>query len=271
MPGAFLNKGKRYVRALIEPLLLDGVTGDITTSLADGYLEFCVTVAPADQARLVDSCCWAYDALLQQLASLCAAELPSTVTVDRVGIRLESPTMRDPKKWAPDVVRIERRALARPLGQLLAQLGMLTPASQQSTPQASSAQKPAVKFETVRLPDKMDRPAPDGSEIRLLPTMAGGGLAHCTAPPGFQSQAVRHQSVEEIWYFLEGHSEVWRKQGEQEEVVTALPGLSLTIPVGTHFQFRNLGEVPARFLISTMPPWPGAEREEAVVVEGRWT
>ena len=40
-----------------------------------------------------------------------------------------------------------------------------------------------MKFETKRLTLKPDYAAPDGSEIRLLPTLKGGGLSHCTLPP----------------------------------------------------------------------------------------
>ena len=48
-----------------------------------------------------------------------------------------------------------------------------------------------LEFKTKQLLEKYDYPAPDGSEIRLLPTMNGGGLAHCTMPwPGTQ-EAVR--------------------------------------------------------------------------------
>ena len=47
------------------------------------------------------------------------------------------------------------------------------------------------------------------------------------------------------------------------------PGVSLTIPLGAHFQFRNTGEAPLRFVIVTMPPWPG--EDEAYGVEGHWT
>ena len=37
---------------------------------------------------------------------------------------------------------------------------------------------------TAQLPKDYDYLAPDGSEIRLLPEVAGGGLAHCW--PGAQ-------------------------------------------------------------------------------------
>ena len=125
-----------------------------------------------------------------------------------------------------------------------------------------------MKIDTIQLPTHHDYPAPDGSEIRLLLTMNGGGLAHCTLPPGGVSQAVRHKSVEEIWYFVQGQGQVWRRQGEREEVVDVAPGVCLSIPVGTHFQFRTTGREALQFLIVTMPPWPGAD--EAVRVEDHW-
>lgn len=58
--------------------------------------------------------------------------------------------------------------------------------------------------ETKDLGESVDYLAPDGSEIRLLPSLPHGGLAHCTLRPGGVSKAVRHRSVEEIWYVLEG-------------------------------------------------------------------
>jgi mannose-6-phosphate isomerase-like protein (cupin superfamily) len=118
------------------------------------------------------------------------------------------------------------------------------------------------------LPEKYDYLAPDGSEIRLLLDLKGGGLAHCTLPSGGVSSAVKHKTVEEIWYFLEGTGQVWRKQGDQNGVVDLNPGVCVTIPVGTHFQFRNTGDGPLRFIIATTPPWPG--EEEASTVDGRW-
>ena len=51
-------------------------------------------------------------------------------------------------------------------------------------------------------------------------------------------------------------------------VVTVGAGLSLAIPVGARFQFRNDGEERLEAVAVTMPPWPGAE--EAVAVEGAW-
>jgi mannose-6-phosphate isomerase-like protein (cupin superfamily) len=59
------------------------------------------------------------------------------------------------------------------------------------------------------------------------------------------------------------------KKGEQKEVVDVWPGICLTIPTGTRFQFRNTGTEPLCLMIATIPRWPGPE--EAVPAEGYWT
>lgn len=48
----------------------------------------------------------------------------------------------------------------------------------------------------------------------------------------------------------------------------ARSGGTLTIPVGTHFQFRSFGYEPLSAIGVTMPPWPGDG--EAIVVQGKW-
>ena len=118
------------------------------------------------------------------------------------------------------------------------------------------ARSSSTPFETGGIGDEFVS-APDGSEIRLLHELRGGGLSECTLPPGGVSAAVTHRTIEEIWLFTEGSGQVWRKQGDRESVTDVSPGVSLTIPLGTHFQFRNMGEWPLKFVISTMPPWPG--------------
>jgi mannose-6-phosphate isomerase-like protein (cupin superfamily) len=125
------------------------------------------------------------------------------------------------------------------------------------------------KWTTKSLPKDHDYLAPDTSEIRLLPNVGGGGLCHCTLPPGTVSNPVYHKTVEEIWYSISGKGQVWRKDGEQEEITEVQPGLCLTIPTGTRFQFRNTGGEPLRFVIATIPRWPGPE--EAVAAEGHWS
>ncbi len=123
-------------------------------------------------------------------------------------------------------------------------------------------------FETMKLPGRPDVAAPDGSDVRILPGLAAGGMAHFELPPGQTTLAVAHRGVEEIWYILGGRGEMWRRQGDREEVVALEPGVCLTIPLGTAFQFRAAGEEPLSAVAITMPPWPGPD--EAVPVEGPW-
>ena len=123
-------------------------------------------------------------------------------------------------------------------------------------------------LQTLILRAEADYLAPDGSEIRLLPTMNSGGLCHCTLPTGRTSSPVVHRQVEEIWYVVSGEGEVWRKNAAAEETVRVGVGMSLTIPPRTAFQFRNTGGGPLCILIVTMPPWPGAQEAEKAV--GVW-
>jgi len=125
-------------------------------------------------------------------------------------------------------------------------------------------------FESNRVKTKYDLLAPDGSEIRLLHSLSGASVVHCALPVGKVSIPVRHRTVEEVWYFLAGEGQVWRKQDGRELVLDVRSGVSLTIPLGTAFQFRNTGAVPLEFIIATTPPWPG--EDEAVALDaGRWT
>ena len=124
-------------------------------------------------------------------------------------------------------------------------------------------------FDTKRLPDRHDVVAPDGSDVRILLGLGRGGMAHFQLAAGQTSKAVTHRSVEEIWFFLSGRGEMWRRQdGHPESIVAVESGVCLTIPLGTHFQFRALGPEPLAAIGVTMPPWPG--EGEAVVVSGRW-
>jgi mannose-6-phosphate isomerase-like protein (cupin superfamily) len=124
-------------------------------------------------------------------------------------------------------------------------------------------------FMTKRLPVAPHATAPDGSDVRILLGLDGGNMAHFELAPGQTSVAVAHHTVEEIWYFLSGRGEMWRKLGDQEEVVPVDPGVCITIPVGTHFQFCSFGYEPLAALGVAMPPWPG--EGEAYKVEGKWT
>jgi mannose-6-phosphate isomerase-like protein (cupin superfamily) len=123
-------------------------------------------------------------------------------------------------------------------------------------------------FATMSLSAEPTTVAPDGCDVRVLQGLAGGGMAHFLLRAGEVSRAVTHRTVEEIWFVVSGRGEMRRKQGEHEETVALEPGVCLTIPLGTHFQFRSgAGEAVAAIGI-TMPPWPG--EGEAAFVEGPW-
>ena len=124
------------------------------------------------------------------------------------------------------------------------------------------------RFETKRLSVERDPVARDGSDVRVGLSLQGGGMAHFELASGQTSKAVTHKTVEEVWCFLAGRGEMWRRLGDREEAVLVEEGVCVTIPVGTHFQFRSFGGGPLAALAVTMPPWPG--EEEAVPVEGKW-
>jgi mannose-6-phosphate isomerase-like protein (cupin superfamily) len=125
-----------------------------------------------------------------------------------------------------------------------------------------------TRFGTMRLPALPDVVAPDGSDVRELLCLEGGGMAHWELEAGETSNAEAHRSVDEIWYILSGRGEMWRRLGDQEETVELEPGVCLTIPVGTAFQWRSVGPGTLAVVAVTMPPWPG--HHEAYLVEGIW-
>jgi mannose-6-phosphate isomerase-like protein (cupin superfamily) len=123
-------------------------------------------------------------------------------------------------------------------------------------------------FATRALPDTPDVLAPDGSQVRFLAGLPAGSMAHFRLAPGAVAKAVAHRTVDEIWFVVAGTGEIWRRFGAHEEVTALSPGVSLTIPLGTAFQFRAAPDATLDIVGVTMPPWPGAD--EAVPVEGRW-
>jgi mannose-6-phosphate isomerase-like protein (cupin superfamily) len=124
-------------------------------------------------------------------------------------------------------------------------------------------------MQTMRLPAEPDVVAPDGSNVRVLLGVRGGGMAHFELGAGETSIAVRHRTVEELWFFLSGRGEMWRSNGDEELTVEVEAGVSIDIPLGTTFQFRAHGDEPLRAVGATMPPWPGPD--EAILAAGPWT
>jgi mannose-6-phosphate isomerase-like protein (cupin superfamily) len=124
-------------------------------------------------------------------------------------------------------------------------------------------------WHTARVKDEYDLLAPDGSEIRQLLAVSGGSMVHCTLPPGTVTRAVQHRTVEEVWFCASGAGQVWRREGEDEEIVDMEPGVALSIPRGIAFQFRAGTGRALELVITTMPPWPGPD-EAVAVDDGHW-
>jgi mannose-6-phosphate isomerase-like protein (cupin superfamily) len=121
-------------------------------------------------------------------------------------------------------------------------------------------------FETMHLPAEPTLIATDGSDVRVLLHVDAGGMANFQLAPGNTSTAVRHRTVEEIWYVVAGRGWMWRKQDDREETIDLSPGICLTIPLGTSFQFRADDTTALEVIGVTMPAWPGDG--EAVLTEG---
>jgi len=125
-----------------------------------------------------------------------------------------------------------------------------------------------MSFETARLGALPDATAPDGSDVRILCSTSRGSQAHFTLPAQAISRAMAHRTVEEVWYFISGRGQMWRRSHDSEEIVDVEPGVAITIPVGTCFQFRSTSPEPLSAVGTTMPPWPG--EDEAFPVAGIW-
>lgn len=123
-------------------------------------------------------------------------------------------------------------------------------------------------FQTLALPANATLTAPDGSDVRVLLSTPRGSMAHFALAPGKTSAAIEHVSVEELWFVLGGQAQMWRADATHEDITLLCAGMSLSIPVGTRFQFRTVGPEPFTAVGVTMPPWPGAQ--EAVFVQGLW-
>jgi mannose-6-phosphate isomerase-like protein (cupin superfamily) len=128
--------------------------------------------------------------------------------------------------------------------------------------------------ETAWLESAPEVIAPDGSAVRPLCSLTGlGSFAQFRLEPGEVARAVSHATVQEIWYVTGGRGQLWRRQEGGEPVTVALrPGVCLTIPSRTAFQFRadDAGD-PLTVVAVTMPPWPGGSEDEARPEQGPWS
>ncbi|KAB5523123.1 hypothetical protein GE09DRAFT_1293553 [Coniochaeta sp. 2T2.1] len=127
-----------------------------------------------------------------------------------------------------------------------------------SSQSSSSSSLPDV----ISLPTKADVIAPDGSEVRILARTDRASMANFRLAPGQVTIGVVHRTVDEVWMVTGGEGSIWRcadggrpELGSEDKLV---PGVSIPIPVGTHFQFKAAeGGKGLDILGVTVPPWPG--------------
>jgi mannose-6-phosphate isomerase-like protein (cupin superfamily) len=78
--------------------------------------------------------------------------------------------------------------------------------------------------------------------------------------PSQVATAIYHLTVDELWYITSGSGYIWRAPSghpEQGKVDRLEPGVSIAIPVGTHFQWRADGGAALDVLGVDAPAWPG--------------
>lgn len=126
------------------------------------------------------------------------------------------------------------------------------------------------RFSTAHVDQAPEVMAPDGSAVRPLCALPGtASFAQFELGPGQTAKAVSHATVEEVWFVTSGSGEMWRSQGGEEEVTKLEPGVCLTIPLGTTFQFRA-GAQGLKAVAVTVPPWPVDSPNEARFDSGPW-
>lgn len=123
-------------------------------------------------------------------------------------------------------------------------------------------------MKNIALPDEFDTTSPAGAKVCLLVGNETGGMIHSTVPPFQTNRAVIHSTVDELWFVLEGHGEIWRDNGEESSVTSLTPGVSIELRKGTKFQYRNVSSENLKFVCITIPAWPG--EHEASYIDGIW-
>jgi mannose-6-phosphate isomerase-like protein (cupin superfamily) len=122
---------------------------------------------------------------------------------------------------------------------------------------------------TKTLPLDYDAITPDGAEVRHLLRTPSYSTVHYRLKVGQITLAFRNLTVEEFWYFLSGRGEVWRSDGATSDITAVASGVCLTIPIGTAFQIRCIGDEPLDLLGFYVPAWPADTVLEPA--QGPWT
>lgn len=82
--------------------------------------------------------------------------------------------------------------------------------------------------------------SPAGADIRYIMDGATGNMIHSTVPPRQINRATVHATVSEFWHVLDGAGDIWRRDDKEERITSLAPGVSIDIPAGTAFQYRNV-------------------------------
>jgi hypothetical protein len=122
-------------------------------------------------------------------------------------------------------------------------------------------------FETKTLPAQPDATSPDGSDVRILLTLRGGGTAHFELAPDETPLAVMHRTVEELWYFIAGKGEMWRRLGDYEEASRFIAESQSRSPWKRAFSFARSATRPSARSRSRCRRGPAPL---AQIVEGPW-
>jgi mannose-6-phosphate isomerase-like protein (cupin superfamily) len=125
-----------------------------------------------------------------------------------------------------------------------------------------------MSFDTKLISSNPQDVALDGSEVRVLCRVPRASMAHFTLAPKAVSKAIVLPELEEVWYFISGRGRMWRQLAGREDTVDVGPGVCITIPAGTHFQFRSDDFEPLTAIGATMPPW--TPEKAGHIVAGCW-
>jgi len=124
-------------------------------------------------------------------------------------------------------------------------------------------------FDTKQISETPDVIATDGAEVRILCTTPNSSMSHFRLLPGSISHAITHLTIDEVWFIAAGAGRMWLQFDDSEEVVDLRPGLSISLPLGTSFQYRCDGDDPLDIVGVASPAWPG-DGEAVIVDSGPW-
>lgn len=87
---------------------------------------------------------------------------------------------------------------------------------------------------------------------------SGGGIIRCVLPGGESSDLVKNNTAHELLYIVSGTGEIWCKNSIEESVTALTPGVSVDLPLGINYQYKNTSNYDLVFTRVTMRSWPQA-------------